>query len=132
MFHGCIINNKINRLHERCLRLLYGDKTSSFEKLLEQDKSVTIHTRNRQILATEMFKVYRNISTAIFIEIFHRLDINYNLGINSDFAMPNIRPVFRGRESISYLGPKIWDIVPLELEELTGVVTFKKVLKSRS
>ena len=132
MFHGCIINNKINRLHERCLRLLYGDKTSSFEKLLEQDKSVTIHTRNRQILATEMFKVYRNISTAIFIEIFHRLDINYNLGINSDFAMPNVRPVFWGRESISYLGPKIWDIVPLELKELTSVVAFKKVLKSGS
>ena len=59
MFHSRIINNKINRLHERCLRLLYGDKSSSFEKLLEQDKSVTIHTRNLQILATKIFKVYR-------------------------------------------------------------------------
>ena len=27
MFYSCIINNKINRLHERCLRLLYGDKS---------------------------------------------------------------------------------------------------------
>ena len=71
MFYSRIINNKINRLHERCLRLLYGDKSSSFEKLLEQDKSVTIHTRNLQILATEMFKVYRNISSPIFSEIFH-------------------------------------------------------------
>ena len=53
MFHSRIINNKINRLHERCLRVLYGDKSSSFEKLLEQDKSVTIHTRNLQILATK-------------------------------------------------------------------------------
>ena len=33
MFHNRIINNEINRLHERCLRLLYGDKSSSFEKL---------------------------------------------------------------------------------------------------
>ena len=57
MFHSRIINNKINRLHERCLHLLYGDKSSSFEKLLEQDKSVTMHTMNLQILATEMFKV---------------------------------------------------------------------------
>ena len=71
MSHSRIINNKIIRLHERCLRLLYGDKSSSFEKLLEQDKSVTIHTRNLQILATEMFKVYRNISPPIFSEIFH-------------------------------------------------------------
>ena len=114
MFHSRIINNKINRLHERCLRVLYGDKSSSFEKLLEQDKSVTIHTRNLQILATEMFKVYRNISPPIFSEIFRQLDNNYNLWINSDFAMPNVRSVFHWTESILYLGPKIWDIAPLE------------------
>ena len=88
-----IINNKINRLHERCLRLLYGDEQLSFRKLLEQDKSVTIHTRNLQILATEMLKVYRNIFPPIFSEIFHRRDINYNLRINSDFAMSNVRSV---------------------------------------
>ena len=37
MFHSRIMNNKINRLHERCMRLIYEDKTSSFEELLEQD-----------------------------------------------------------------------------------------------
>ena len=57
---GCfiVIMNKINYLHERCLRLLYGEKLSSFEKLLKQGKSATIHTRNLQVLATEIFKVY--------------------------------------------------------------------------
>ena len=58
---------------------IIGDKLSSFEKLLEQDKSVTIHTRNLQILATEMFKVCRNIPPPIFSDIFHRRDKNYNL-----------------------------------------------------
>ena len=111
MFHSRIMNNKINHLYERCLRLLYGDKLSSFAKLLEQDQSVTIHTRNLQILATEMFKVYRNISPPILCEIFHRRHKNYNLRINSDFAMPNGRSAFHGNESISHLGPKIWDIV---------------------
>ena len=71
MFRSRIINNKINHLHERCLRLLCGDKSSPFEKLLKQDKSVTIHTRNLQVLATEMFKVYQNIYSPIFSEIFH-------------------------------------------------------------
>ena len=89
------------------MRLLYGGKSSSFEKLLEKYKSVTIHTRNLQILATEMFKVYRNISPPIFNEVFHQRGNNYNLRINSDFAMPNLRSVFHGSESISYLGPKM-------------------------
>ena len=43
--------------------------------------------------------------------------------------MPNVRSVFHGSESISYLGPKIWEIVPLELKELTSVVAFKKGIK---
>ena len=52
IFHSRIMNKKINRLHERCMRLTYEDKTSSFEELLEQDKSASIHTRNMQMLAT--------------------------------------------------------------------------------
>ena len=58
MFHSRIINNKINRIHERCLCLLYEGKSSSFKNLLVQDISVTSHTRNLQILVTEMFKIH--------------------------------------------------------------------------
>ena len=30
MFHSCCLNNKINRLHERCLRMIYNDKISNW------------------------------------------------------------------------------------------------------
>ena len=40
------MNNKVNRLHEKCLCIAYSGKTSSFEELLEKGGSVTIHTRN--------------------------------------------------------------------------------------
>ena len=43
MCHGRTINNKINSLHERCLRIIYNDCRSSFEYLLDRDKGVTIH-----------------------------------------------------------------------------------------
>ena len=71
MCHGRTMNNKINRLYERCLCIAFSDKTSSFEKLLEKDGSVTIHTRNLQTLATEMFKVYKNLLPAIIADLFH-------------------------------------------------------------
>ena len=45
--------------------------------------------------------------------------------------MQNVRSVFHGSESILYFGPKIWDIVPLELKELTSVVAFKRGIKER-
>ena len=46
MFHSKHMNNRINHLHERALRIAYNDYLSSFQSLLEKDKSVTIHYRN--------------------------------------------------------------------------------------
>ena len=57
MCHSRTLNNKINKLHERALRLVYDDRQSTFEELLNIDKSVTIHHRNLQVLAAELYKV---------------------------------------------------------------------------
>ena len=53
-------NNKINRPNERCLRIIYNDKRSSFITFLEKDGSVSIRERNIKILATKMLKVSKN------------------------------------------------------------------------
>ena len=45
MCHSRTINNKINHLHERYLRVIYNDKISSFKELPERDGSVPIHNR---------------------------------------------------------------------------------------
>ena len=42
MFDSRSLNNKINRIHEKALRSTFNDKSSSFQKLLEKDNSVTI------------------------------------------------------------------------------------------
>ena len=62
MFHSRALNNKIKRLQERCLSMVYNDKTSTFNELLEKDNSISIHYRNVQALAIEMFKVANGIT----------------------------------------------------------------------
>ena len=57
MFHSRKLNNKIKRTHEKCLRIVYNDNTSSYEELLEIDNSISGHHRNMQILATELYKI---------------------------------------------------------------------------
>ena len=41
MCHSRTLNNKINKLHERALQLVYDDSQSTFEELLNIDKSVS-------------------------------------------------------------------------------------------
>ena len=56
MFHSRALNNKINSIHERALRITYNDRTSTFEELLNKDNSASIHHRNLQLLVTELYK----------------------------------------------------------------------------
>lgn len=61
MCHSRKLNNKSNSTHERALRIEYSDRKSTFQQLLEKDNSVSIHHRNLQVLATEMFKISMNL-----------------------------------------------------------------------
>ena len=69
MNHSRTLNNKINRIHERSLRVVYNDKNATFKKLLDQDKVVSIHTRNLQMLVSEMFTVNIGESPSMMHEI---------------------------------------------------------------
>ena len=72
MFHSRSLNNKINRIHERALRIAYNDKSSNFQELLDKDNSVTIHHRNIRTLAIETYKFLQGLSPPLFNEIFCR------------------------------------------------------------
>ena len=129
MCHSRLMNNKINRLHEKCLRIVYSDKTSSFEELLEKDEYLTIYTINLQVLVTEIFKVYRNLSPNIVAEIFRGRRNNYNLRHSWFFSIPYVKTVYHGSESLSNLAPRIWDLIPSTLKELDDVNSFKTQIK---
>ena len=70
MIHNRKLNKKINKVHERALRIVYGDHKTKFSELLNIDKSVTIHQRNLQYLLIEIYKVEKGISPTIMNEIF--------------------------------------------------------------
>ena len=100
-------------MHERVLRIVYGDYTSDFKELLKKDESVTVHHKNIQLLAIEIFKHKNNISPPIMKNLFE--NINYegpSLRSQLDYQVPQINTVNYGENSLRYLGPKIWDIVP--------------------
>ena len=110
MFHSRKLNNKINRL--------------------ENDNSVSIHHRNVQTLAIEMYKVTNGLSPEIIYEIFQiREEFRYNLRYTSQFTIPPIHSVYDGRESVSYMGPKIWELILPAFKPINFLSGFKKAMK---
>ena len=70
MFHDRTLKNRINRIYEGALRIVYRDKTSNFTDLLHTDNAVTVHQRNLQVLATEVCKVKMGLAPQLVKETF--------------------------------------------------------------
>ena len=112
MFHSRGLNNRINKIHERTLKLVYKDDRSTFEELLTKGNSFTIHDRNLQVLATEIYKVINNISPAITKSIFKIKNTPYNLRSGVNLCTNNVETVKYGTETLSFRGSKVWAKVP--------------------
>ena len=128
--HNRALSNKINKLHERRLRIIYNDKASTFKELLEKDNSVSIHYRNIQALAIEMYKVANGMSPEIMNEIFQlREKSHYNLRYTPEFIIPPIDSVYHGSESATSLGPKILELIPPVIRQIDTFSGLKKAIK---
>ena len=132
MNHSRSLNNRINNLHERALRLVHKDFSSTFPELLEKDNSVSIHQRNLQNLALEMFKVKNNLAPEIMSELFVSNKLHYNLRKNTDFKHASARTVLYGTETVSVLGPKVWNLLPVDLKNSSSIIEFKRKIRSWS
>ena len=130
MFHSRGINNKINRINERASRITYNNKLSSFQDLLDRENSVTIHHRNIRTLAIETFKVLHWLSPPLLNEVFVERNWNYNLRGNNFLNRRRVNSVRYGTESVSFLGPKIWDILPKDIKNSATLNAFKEKIKN--
>ena len=130
MFHNRKLKNRISNIHERTLRILYRDYESTFQQLLKQSKSISIHQRNLQILATEVFKTKTALNPVIMEDLFKFKNLVYNFRNAETLNRSNANSVKYGTETITSLGAKIWKILPNDCKELTSLSTFKSKIKN--
>ena len=128
MFHSRKLNNRINRIHKRALRIVYKDNESSFKELLEKDESLTIHERNIQTLAIELYKVLNGLSPKIMDLVFP-LNLNSRYPGENDFRTRNVKTVGFGTETLAHLGPKIWAIIPSSIKKSKSLHLFRKEIR---
>ena len=130
MFHSRKLNNRINKIHNRALQIAYKYYSSSFEQLLMNENSFTIHERNLQRLATDMFKTKNGISPSFMNNVFPNSGNNVNLRNKPSFQSFNVRSVYNGTETIYFRGPQIWSIIPESIKIAKTVSEFQSKIKT--
>ena len=129
MFCSRTPNTRMNKIHERALRIVYKDYTSSFYDLLHKDESVSIHIKNLQKLVTEIFKMKQDNSQEILKTIFKTSENKYSLRRHTIFSSRNIRTEHFGIETLSHLGSKLWPQVSNSIKSSLSLTIFKNKIK---
>ena len=79
-----------------------------------------------------MYKVQNNCLPEIINKVSPTNEpiYEYDLRNTSDFAARRIRTVWHGSESLSYLRPRLWNILPDKYRKVKSVKEFKAKIKS--
>ena len=104
MFTCRYLNNALNCIHERALRLIYNDYELPFDRILDDNKQKSIHQKNIESLATEIYKFQEGLTPPIMGDLFVTRENNYYLRNFQEFGSSLRRTVKFGTETISYRG----------------------------
>ena len=128
MSHRRTLNNRINHIYHRALRIVYKGKQSSFEELLQKDNSVSVHMKNLHYLVTEIFKVKNDLSLIIMKEVFNfQENESYNLRSCIHLAGRNTH-IADFRTDI--IGPELWKLITDKTKHDSTLSAFKAKIKS--
>ena len=87
--------------------------------------------KNPQVLATEIFELKNGLAPEIMKEVFEIQNPAYNFRSEAThFKRENVKTTHYGIQSVRYLGPKIWDMVPNNIKNCSSLNKFKNSIKS--
>ena len=70
MFTSRYLNNALNSIDERALRLIYNDYELPLDRILEDEKQKSIHQKNIELLAIEIYKSQVGLTPLIMSDLF--------------------------------------------------------------
>ena len=131
-FCGKQNNAKIEKIQERALRIIYGNYESPYDELLMISNNCSALVGRLKVMALEMFKSIHHLNPPCMNELFKMKETPYSMRNPLKFVQPLKRTTNFGLRSISYLGPKLWNELPIEHSNIAymSIDAFKMFLKS--
>ena len=107
-FCGTVNSNKLEKLQERYLRILYNDFDSPIQKLIDKSGQGTLLSNRLKYFILEVFKSIRKLNAPCLYDIFVLNAVPYNIR-TPKLEQPIRRTTNYGLRTFSYLGSKLWN-----------------------
>ena len=120
--------NKIEKIQERALRYISDDYDSNYQRLLENNKFVSVEIKRKQTLCMEIFKTFNDLNPPYMKEFFRKNSFSYNLRSSDDLLVPRVNQTTFGLKSIRYEGAVLWNHLPKTLNYLIPLELSKSKL----
>ena len=123
------IMHKMNKIHERSLRVLLKNCKDDFQDLLRSSGDISIHQRCINSLLTEVYKYVHGLSPEIMNEVSSTRANIYNTRQFNVFEAHIPTPNRYGLNSKPYKANQLWNLLPENLRSSPSLTLFKNEIK---
>ena len=121
---------KMEKVQERALRLMFDDATTPYATLLQQHNLKTLHIQRLRMIAIEVFKSLYDLNPPFMREFFQVKTFSHDLRDNSKLLQPKFNTIRYGRNTLTYYGAHLWNALPNEYKLVCDIENFKQMLRS--
>ena len=129
-FCGQVNNQKLLKVQERALRILFADYNSSYMELLGSAGTTTLLIQRLRLIALTAFKSLHGLNPPCLNYMFTPKQMSYQMRDSSLLEQSRCRTTTFGLRSISYIGAKLWNDLPSYFKETTCLTDFKMILQT--
>jgi len=126
VYHICGKGNshKMEHVIERGLRIVCNDFESNISTLKAETQVKSLFKTRVKLLAEHVFKVVKGLAPQFPNEYYELKKVRYDLRKETSLVLPNYCTKTYGFNSLSYLGPKLWNMMPNVCNNMT-LIEFK-------
>ena len=109
MFCRKTLYSKIEKIHHKTLKVIY-ESNDTYENLLLQSNTVSVHQRHLRFLMTEIYKSISQLNPEFMWSYFtHKKNMPYNLRKGPILGLPKTHSFYYGTNAIHFRGSLIWN-----------------------
>ena len=121
---------KVEKIQRKALKCITLDYNASYNDLLQTCKKLPLYiTRIHRCMET-VFKITNDLYPEYFNQFFVFKHNIYNMRTTGNLSLPVYSTIKYGKNSISYMGPYYWNMLPKEIKNVDNLNIFKSKLKS--